>query len=117
MRSFFQYSTVAVFSPSSQSSAKDWLEGRKSSAITFEVSKTYWYAGSLVKGAGGAMMLRLMSPQPPSVEEPALAMAAMTVLRLCFFTPWICCPTALLHYWDCRTREGMSNTPGMPGEW
>ena len=34
------------------------------------------------------MMFRLMSPQPPYVFEPTLAIAAITVFRLPLSTPW-----------------------------
>ena len=76
-----------AFSPSSQISLKASVIGRKRSAIAFAYVCAATYAGLFGKQTAGTMTFRLMSPHPPYVLEPTLAMVAMTVLRLPLRTP------------------------------
>ena len=62
--------------------------GRKRSAIAFAYVCAATYAGLFGKQTAGTITFLLMSPQPPYVLEPTLAMVAMTVLRLPLRTPW-----------------------------
>ena len=59
-----------------------------------------------MKGAGGAVMFRLTSPQAPSVEPMFLVMVEKTVFRSFFSTPcsWYACRVVSrrdpLPYWS-----------------
>ena len=82
----FQYIVDATFSPSSQISENAFVCGTKSSAMMPVHSRTAAYSGESI-GAGVVIVLRLMSPHPPIVVEPASMMVLMTVPSVFFITP------------------------------